>query len=281
MNFKIHRRATAKDENAEDTWGVIVYRYTERYLTMESDKLPAIGGIAKRVFLERHLHDNPGGEYLAGLWRESLLCDLAWLTDTGEERGVPTSYTAPSWSWASVNGPIAFRQDHDTQRLAVVKDAKVDLENSENPFGRVTGGWIHLCGIKLHPCDVDDYGGIYIRTGDARCHVSTIMDFSRFNLPGVHGTDYKDKKSELVAVPLMLEEEDDDNDHNPGAHFLLLVSSTSGQGLVNGLPCFRRVGVGSPHIVNLDENDGDARRRLRDRCVEAMEQGTLEDFIIV
>jgi hypothetical protein len=285
QDFKIHRRETVKDNaNPTDAWEDIVRRYTERYLTVESDKLPAIGGLAARVFLERGINDNPGDEYLAGLWRKGLLSDLVWQIFTEDaKRSTPTIYTAPSWSWASVNEPVAFQGDHDTQSLAVVKGARVDLENSESPFGKVTGGWVHLCGIKLHPCDADNQGDLYFCEGDARFRVSAHMDSSRFNLPEVRVTD---KRSELVAVPLMLNSElvdpaHEDDDPVPGAHFLILVSSTSGQGPIDGLPCFRRVGVGYSFKEVLDGNDVDARRRLRDRCMEAMEQGNLEDIIIV
>jgi len=283
LDFKIHRRVTAKDNNnPTDAWDDIVRRYTERYLTVESDKLPAIGGLAARVFLERGLKDSPNDEYLAGLWRENLLSDLIWQTYADDpKRSTPTSYTAPSWSWASVNEPVAFRGDNDTQSFAVVKGAKVDLENSQSPFGKVTGGWVHLSGIKLHPCEVDNNGDLYIREGDARFRVNCHMDSSRFNLPEVRVTDYTDKMSELVVVPLMLHEEDEDDDLAPGTHFLLLVSSSSGQGPIGFLPCFRRVGVGYSYIEELKGNDGEARKRLRDRCMDAMERGTFEDIFIV
>lgn len=282
MDFKIHRRETAKDNNPADSWAYIVRRYTQRYLTVETDKLPAIGGLAERVFLERGLDKSPQDEYLAGLWRKDLLVDLIWMTFAEDpKRSTPTSYTAPSWSWASVNEPIRFMGNQDTQSLAVVKGAKVDLESSESPFGKVTGGWVHLAGMKLHPYDVDEWGGIYICEGDPFFHISTHMDSTRFNLPEVCATDYMDKKSELVVVPLTLTEGDEDNDIVAAAQFLLLVSSTSGQGPTGDLPRFRRVGVGISFIDKSDGYGGDAMRRLRDRCMEAMEQKTMEDIIIV
>lgn len=288
MDFKIHRRATAKDNNPADPWYNIVQRYTERYLTVESDKLPAIGGLAERVFLERGLNNGPGDEYVAGLWRNNLLSDLIWQTFVEDiKRSTPTSYTAPSWSWASVNEPVAFMGDQDIQNLSVLKDAKVDLEDSESPFGKVTGGWVHLSGIKLHPCEVEDkYNNLYFGEGDARFRVSANMDSTRFDMPEVRLADYVDKKSELVAVPLSLyseviEPDYDIDDPVPGAHFLLLMSSTSGKGPIEGLPCFRRVGFGSSTRVGPDVEDVDGRRWLRGRCMEAMEQGNLEDIIIV
>ncbi|RFN53973.1 heterokaryon incompatibility protein [Fusarium flagelliforme] len=286
MDFKIHKRATAKDNNPADSWKDIVRRYTQRYLTVESDKLPAIGGLAERVFLERGLDNSPQDEYLAGLWRKDLLVDLVWKTFAEDpKRSSPTSYTAPSWSWASVNEPAMFMGNENTQSLAVIQGAKVDLESSESPFGKVTGGWVHLACMKLHPWDVDERGGIYICEGDPFFHISAHMDSTRFNLPEVCVTDYMDKKSELVVVPLTLIEGDEDGDEDDdmvaAAQFLLLVSSTSGQGPIGDLPRFRRVGVGFSFIEKSDGYGGDAMRRLRDRCMEAMEQKTLEDIIIV
>ncbi|KAF4441591.1 heterokaryon incompatibility protein [Fusarium austroafricanum] len=286
-DFKIHRRVTAKDnEKPTDAWRNIVRRYTERYLTVESDKLPAIAGLAARVLFERSLRDGPTDEYLAGLWRDNLLSDLIWnIDDQSKTRGDSTSYTAPTWSWASVSHPVFFLAEV-IQNLALVKDAKVDLESPENPFGRVTGGWVHLSSIKIHPDEVEDDGDLYFREGDARFRVSPIMDSSRFNLPAVRLVDYVNKKSELVAVPLTLhselvEPEYEDDDPVAGAYFLILISSTSRQGPIDGLPCYRRIGLGISWKERMDGNDVDARRRLRDRCLEAMEQGTLEDIIIV
>ncbi|CAG7565803.1 unnamed protein product [Fusarium equiseti] len=255
VDFKIHRRATEKDNNSADAWDTIVR--------------------------------SPGDDYLAGLWRKSLLWVLAWHTfDQDAKRSAPEAYTAPSWSWASVNQPVAFSSDQD-QSLAIVKGAKVDLEKSESPFGRVTGGWVHLSGIKLRPCDVDNgYGELYFREGDARFRVSTNMDPSRFNLSEVRLADYRDKKSELVAVPLMLHFEQVESGYeedNPvlGTYFLILISLPPEQSPIDGLPCFRRVGLGTSYNENLDGNDVDARRRLRDRCLQAMITGTLEDIIIL
>ena len=51
-------------------WETVVESYSKRSLTRESDKLVAIGGIAKE--LQRFLQD----EYLAGLWNRDLLREL-------------------------------------------------------------------------------------------------------------------------------------------------------------------------------------------------------------
>ena len=180
--------------------------------------------------------------------------------------------------------------DRDTQSLAAVRDAKVDLETPANPFGRVTSVWVHLSGVKLHlykfDCD-DDYPSLHFREGDGYIRLNTRMDPSRFKLPEVCLADYEGRESDLLAVPLMLQQKMVDKAYNrdygvPGANFLILISSTSIPSPVNGIPCYRRVGLGMGHDNEEDdENNADARERLRDSCLEAMEQGTLEDFIIV
>lgn len=87
------------------TWLQIVEDYTKRNLTFESDKLPALQGLAQYV---RALTRD---RYLFGLWKTSLDIGLLWRTapykDVSERRGRAAD-RAPSWSWASVNGRVYF-----------------------------------------------------------------------------------------------------------------------------------------------------------------------------
>lgn len=48
--------------------------------------------------------------YLAGLWRNTLLQDLAWQIDVGHKSETPPTKRAgpPSWSWASMNARICW-----------------------------------------------------------------------------------------------------------------------------------------------------------------------------
>ncbi|RGP69898.1 heterokaryon incompatibility [Fusarium longipes] len=290
-DFKIHRRVTEKhDDEPRDAWDSIVRRYTERHLTVESDKLPAIGGLAARVFLERDLDNGPSEEYLAGLWRKDLIWNLTWMIDIANElRSVPEHYTAPSWSWASINHPVYFHGPEDDQHLAIVKDAKVDLQNPDNPFGHVTGGWIHLSCVKLHPCDMDTkFDALYLGAGDVRFRTSIFLDPPRFGLPAIRLADYVDNKLDLVAVPLTsyfdiaMPEYEDGKDTVESIHFLILVPSKSLADPVQGLPHYRRVGLGLAVQEDNDDSDvADARRQMRDKCLAAMEEGTLEDIMIV
>jgi hypothetical protein len=85
-------------------WHDIVTEYTRLSMTLTSDRLPAILGLAQEVQSRR------GGRYIAGLWEYSLISDLAWIVwerIRGLKPRPPKSVTlAPSWSWASLNATL-------------------------------------------------------------------------------------------------------------------------------------------------------------------------------
>lgn len=111
------------------TWLKIVEDYTKRDLTFESDKLPALQGLAQYVV------DLTRDEYLFGLWKSSLDLGLLWRTvpyENIEERRGRVVGRAPSWSWASVNGQVYFAfagekpLEIGTARLTEVVDVTSD-----------------------------------------------------------------------------------------------------------------------------------------------------------
>ncbi|OLN81332.1 hypothetical protein CCHL11_08581 [Colletotrichum chlorophyti] len=127
---------TDKSTTHMQTWSHILSKYGRRKLGNPQDKLPAISGVARSF--SKELND----EYLAGLWRKSLIEGLCWqpLNCKPAEGG----YRAPSWSWASVDGVPAtgFIGDH-VEEQANILETKVDIDG-ENPFGRVHDGWIKV-----------------------------------------------------------------------------------------------------------------------------------------
>lgn len=52
---------------------------------MDSDKLPALGGLAARVSLELSQQESTS-EYVAGLWKDNVFCDLFWLALNHESK---------------------------------------------------------------------------------------------------------------------------------------------------------------------------------------------------
>jgi hypothetical protein len=123
-------------------WYKAVESYSRTTLGDRTDRLPAIGGIASRMSALT------GIEYFAGLWRNNLLHDLLWQSNPGEWDRRGESWLAPSWSWASVDGPILYSAiTPDAEPLAHVLDCKVEpVAGSQTGFGQVSGGVIAVQG---------------------------------------------------------------------------------------------------------------------------------------
>jgi hypothetical protein len=125
-------------------WHDLLFHYTHRQLTVESDRILAIAGIAKRYSAIIP------GQYLAGLWRAALPQDLLWRIEV-PIRKRPTFFQAPSWSWASVNGTV-YSGDYGTDRgmrlpgdLHIV-DIELNLRIASDTFGAVKSGSLRVRG---------------------------------------------------------------------------------------------------------------------------------------
>lgn len=81
--------------------------YSKRSLTVADDKLPALSGMASKHALARGWGSE---DYLAGLWRKTLLTDLLWRTVplVGQHPRRTDVWRVPSWSSASIDGAIDY-----------------------------------------------------------------------------------------------------------------------------------------------------------------------------
>jgi hypothetical protein len=87
-------------------WRKIIVGCSYKNFSFEEDRLPAIAALAQRMLLLR-----PGDEYLAGLWKSTLLEDLTWYSHMTSKRTRPmdlAAWKAPSWSWVSVSTSVSF-----------------------------------------------------------------------------------------------------------------------------------------------------------------------------
>lgn len=139
---------------AHEVWLDLVFRYTRKELTEDGDRLPAISGIADRLI--PLIKDT----YVAGLWRSHMLEGLQWIVSEGQSDKItstkrPTGYVAPSWSWASVQGPLSNAKDSmgkwethwdiETWESAIqIIDIQVCLQHKDNPFGQVISGSLRV-----------------------------------------------------------------------------------------------------------------------------------------
>ncbi|KAF2656626.1 HET-domain-containing protein [Lophiostoma macrostomum CBS 122681] len=143
-------------------WGSLVDLYTNCNLTYGSDKLPAVSALARNM----QGTTSWKGEYLAGLWKDQLIDQLLWSTNHGARR--TAEYRAPSWSWASMDGPISANFNCNTahrtfpyhidysRNLAKVLDAWVETDTES--FMSVSSGRLRLRApvwcISLSPNDL-------------------------------------------------------------------------------------------------------------------------------
>ncbi|KAJ3454225.1 hypothetical protein MRS44_018119 [Fusarium solani] len=92
------------------TWYEVLLDYSRRQLTFPSDKLAALAGLAL-AFAKK-----TGDTYLNGLWLHGLPEGLLWSslglghrTYESKSRSIRLDRPrAPSWSWASLDGPVVY-----------------------------------------------------------------------------------------------------------------------------------------------------------------------------
>jgi hypothetical protein len=87
-------------------WYDLLHEYTRRKMTYGSDKLPGIAGLVHVVA------GLTNGTYRAGLWLGPFRDDLLWERSETYMSVFPSPYKrlsngSPTWSWASLDGPIA------------------------------------------------------------------------------------------------------------------------------------------------------------------------------
>ncbi|KFY31014.1 hypothetical protein V493_01478 [Pseudogymnoascus sp. VKM F-4281 (FW-2241)] len=150
---------------ATSIWHSVVEESTARDLTYATDRLPALSSLAMMLPF-------PKGDYLAGLWQNSLMDDLLWLNPIGDvswelDNNSDTSTRldtlpplknyriqgeyAPSWSWASVSAPVAFNieSSRDITPEWRVTGARC-MPITANPFGPVSkSSSLHVEGCLL------------------------------------------------------------------------------------------------------------------------------------
>ncbi|KAK8848965.1 HET-domain-containing protein [Apiospora arundinis] len=147
-------------------WQQIVEFYSTCKLTVPTDKLVAIGGIA------RAFHERTGSKYVAGLWTDSLLQGLAWQRFWPGLRRSPrvkySEYIAPSWSWMSHNGPVAHAPVYERHAYAECDEVST-VPYGTDSFGRIRSGTLRLrcyaVPLVLVKQQGEDGGRLYSKDG--------------------------------------------------------------------------------------------------------------------
>ena len=158
---------TAETVTMLETWEDIVEDFSRRSLTVETDRLVAFSGIARRfapIFDDAVEGDE--SSYVAGLWRSDLVKQLQWVSMApylDDEKGFykPSCFVAPTFSWASVPGVLYPKRPMvrdgvrvQFESLCDVLDVGTKLEAINNRFGKVSSGSVILRGPVI-PCIVE------------------------------------------------------------------------------------------------------------------------------
>lgn len=139
----------------------LVEQYTKCCLTFEEDKLVAINGIVQKLRLATGLTP------LAGLWKELLPLFLLWRPYKQGDTCRGRSYVAPSWSWASLHGPVNIDIDYHLRDPSCIKTMEIltdvvdtHLEDLQSN-GHIRGGWLRLQGpmrkVRVVPFWLGDF----------------------------------------------------------------------------------------------------------------------------
>lgn len=144
-------------------WYVMIEDYTRRGITAASDRLPALIGLVKAMT------QCSKDDYMAGVWKSSLIEGLMWCGSQGAETlRHPGEYIAPSWSWASVAGAVQFpmytwydratwmARMSDFEALASYVEHGFQLRDLE-PEGRLKHGWLRVKGALLPVVSVEPH----------------------------------------------------------------------------------------------------------------------------
>jgi hypothetical protein len=178
---KSNRQSRTAMQDLYSAWRDIIRQYSRRELTYDEDIFPALSGLAK-LFPAR-----AGDTYLAGLWRLDLHVGLLW-SHSGRRMTLPdankrpaivpsnnrrcTTYCAPTWSWASIRGPVDYGcislSSPLIQDTAEILEAYCEV-SGKNRWGKVSNGFIKikapLLDVKLGKHEVDP------ARGRSRCRV--------------------------------------------------------------------------------------------------------------
>lgn len=111
-----------------EAWHQCIDELSTRELPHPTHKLPAVASLANI------LNNGTLGDYLGGIWSKNIACGLSW-TRAYQILTAPSNYRAPSWSWASIDGP--------TSSLILSWPTTLLEDQASDP------GWVDRYGPKL------------------------------------------------------------------------------------------------------------------------------------
>ncbi|PQE06684.1 heterokaryon incompatibility protein [Rutstroemia sp. NJR-2017a BBW] len=152
-NILINRVILSEGEMMQQ-WNYLVAKYSRRKLTYPEDKLPALSTTADCFLGQLRIAEQyslvRGPNYLAGLWDSQFPTALLWTVNLALSPR-PSSYRAPSWSWAAVDDEIIWKDEDTVLEIArvpslIILDAGTTPKHSFAPYGQITAGHLKVKG---------------------------------------------------------------------------------------------------------------------------------------
>ncbi|KAG8666783.1 hypothetical protein FPOAC2_11908 [Fusarium poae] len=271
---------------AHQLWYLILEDFFHRMVTVKSDRLPAISGLAtmfqSRLTEEMVSRAGSGNvQYVAGLWSNALIEGLEWTALGKDKDGITLpdkkplpgaeNYIAPTWSPASFDDVSAHGMTMpDWVDVATVTDFSVTPKTIHNPFGELIDGWIRIRGpmIKLSLSDLPDEDqeklGTWRRNmrlctprGDAYGSYSSFDTFRGQN----EETRAWIKDNEIFALVLSVKkDEEGETNVRLTYHTLMVMPVSQDKQVVPGRNEFIRVGT----VFLSDDELGDDKESVED-----------------
>jgi hypothetical protein len=213
-------------------WSYLIQKYSVRKLSHPEDKLPALSAIAGS-FLGQLIAGQPspalvrGPRYLAGLWDSQFPTALLWRVYLAL-RQRPSSYRAPSWSWAAVDDNIVGCDEGTVTEIdrvssLIILDARTTPKHSLAPYGQITAAHLKVKGKLMEgiPYCVTD---LYSRRKQFGRHL--------------HSVKIKENGTWSKSISVLPDSRDEDmlrDGSSPERVYLLLVGMTTRLPRLHGL----------------------------------------------
>lgn len=189
----------SEPSTAYQFWTTLVPTYSERSLTVELDRLPALSGIASTISKVSK------STYVAGLWKEDLLQGLFWTRSTPSEVSHPGIYRGPTFSWVRIDGSIHYydrdgnRDKREPEFMVEAIDTEVTVDG-QNPFGRLTHAQIRL-RAPLFPCTLRKTAVTLPGETSVLDYFNPDVELCIVTKPGSSGTDtYAARRDSLLSM---------------------------------------------------------------------------------
>jgi hypothetical protein len=198
-------------------WRELVEIYTQRNLTIPSDRILAISGLAQRCGA---IHSD---RYLAGLWRRSIEDDLLWsrkdflCNAKPSDRVRPATFQGPSWSWTGINGAVQFRTPPGSSQVSFI-DADIRLVEPQAVYGAVKSAVLRLRG-RVRPATWGSDGRLYHWNGPL-LRFDAIADCEEPGAPRNATEDEADRKEVSFDIYLLQVWSNDRLDEKQNSTFL-------------------------------------------------------------